>query len=136
MSLVDTILNFYSIKRTGDITLLCHRRHGPVGLLYEEDGRFEYETEDPSREFPAFDINTKVHENAIDVFARRLPPKTGTDYKNLLDVWNLDPEKDHSIFTLLAYGGGKLYGDPFYFIDPLSWVDLTQRHNIWCTRLY
>lgn len=72
--------------------------------------------------FPAFDINTKVHEhNVLDIFAKRLPPKSRGDFKAYLSSHRL-PEsfiETNSMFSLLAYTGAKSPADGFCLVPDL-----------------
>ena len=102
-----------------------------VGKLYRND-KFEYIKDNPAAYqagftcYPAFAIFTQSeiteYPEPIKVFARRLPPKSRSDYSRFLALYGLDYKsefvKNISDFDLLAYTGAHLTDNPFSFANP------------------
>lgn len=70
--------------------------------------------------FPGVSETTGINENALDLFVRRLPPDTREDYHLYLKQNRLPANFSGSIFSLLAYTGGRLASDPFVLIPDIA----------------
>jgi hypothetical protein len=73
--------------------------------------------------YPAFRDVNKVHQNVLDAFMRRLPPRTRGDFTEYLEVLRIRPNAQLSDFALLGYSGAKLPSDGFSLIHPFNDVD-------------
>lgn len=64
---------------------------------------------------PAFPLSQPVHhQNVIEIFSRRLPPRNRADYNTYLTRNRLPIDRPLSDFTILGYAGGALPSDGFY----------------------
>lgn len=70
--------------------------------------------------YPAFNIESENHQNAFDTFARRIPPRTRSDFQEYLKFLRIDPNVIISDFALLGYSGASLPSDAFSFIHPFE----------------
>jgi hypothetical protein len=70
--------------------------------------------------YPAFEIGSEIHHNILDVFLKRLPPKSRSDFDRYLDSFRIPPAKKDIIspFALLGYSGAKVAGDSFLIAHP------------------
>lgn len=69
--------------------------------------------------YPAFLISSETFEtNVIEVFSRRLPNRSRTDFADYLKYFRINPTAQLSDFALLGYTGGELPHDGFGFIHP------------------
>lgn len=103
-----------------------------VAELVREPGavRFRYLTDTPDFacavqegfvNFPAFrKLSVTYDLGVLDVFMRRLPPRSRGDYAQYLEQFRLRPETPISDFALLAYTGATLPSDGFGILDPLD----------------
>lgn len=70
--------------------------------------------------FPGVSLKSEGHDNALDLFIRRLPPDTREDYNLYLKQNRLPENFSGSTFALLAYTGGRLASDSFVLIPDVS----------------
>lgn len=71
--------------------------------------------------FPAFrKLHVTYDIGVLDVFMRRLPPRSRGDYGKYLEQFRLRPETPISDFALLAYTGATLPSDGFGILDSLD----------------
>ncbi|GBR77423.1 hypothetical protein RDn1_082 [Candidatus Termititenax dinenymphae] len=70
--------------------------------------------------FPAFGLERNKHDNALDIFLKRLPPKSRGDYDKYLEAIRIKPKTTISDFTLLGYSGVKLPDDDFVLLHPFD----------------
>lgn len=70
--------------------------------------------------YSAFQDTNKVHDNVLDAFMRRLPPRTRGDFSHYLEGFRLRPNVSISDFALLGYSGAKLLSDGFSIIYPFN----------------
>ncbi len=95
------------IIRSGHQTSLSYFRHEPTFLDALMAG-FEG--------YPAFPLNKTVHhENVIETFSRRIPPRSRNDYHTYLTKNRISTDYQISDFALLGYTGGYLPSDGFSF---------------------
>lgn len=73
--------------------------------------------------YPAFKEIYKIHDNVLDAFMRRLPPKTRGDYSKYLEGLRLKPDVELTDFAMLGYSGAKLLSDEFSIIHPFNDVE-------------
>lgn len=73
--------------------------------------------------YPAFPDISKIHNNVLDAFMRRLPPRSRGDFSQYMEGLRLKPETQLSDFALLGYSGGKLPSDGFSIIHPFGNVE-------------
>lgn len=74
---------------------------------------------------PAFPVSQPVHhQNVIEVFSRRLPPRNRADYHTYLVRNHLPADRPLSDFTILGYAGGALPSDGFYCAIDLRYEQL------------
>lgn len=75
--------------------------------------------------YAAFPLNRVVHhDNVIETFSRRLPPRTRTDFYQFLSKNRISPDRPVSDFALLGYTGGGLPSDGFTFAIDWRYQDL------------
>ena len=70
--------------------------------------------------FPKREV--KYTDGVMDVFMRRLPPRSRSDYSKYLDQWRLPATSALTDFAMLAYSGAKLPSDGFSVVWPLDEV--------------
>jgi hypothetical protein len=71
--------------------------------------------------FPAFALEQECHRIGVaDVFMRRLPPRSRSDFEAYKARFCLHPGLDLSDFALLAHTEAKLPSDGFSVVDPLD----------------
>lgn len=101
-----------------------------VGKLVRQgnDASFEYLRDTPDfndareagfREFPGLPLEGK-HGNVLPLFARRLPPRSRSDFQQYVQSFGIENSNDIDDFDLLGYSGAKLPGDDFTFIHPFT----------------
>lgn len=79
---------------------------------------FEAARENGFEGYVAFKTKYQVHSNGVlEVFMRRLPPRSRTDFGDYLQRLGLPPDADLSDFALLGYSEAKLPGDGFTVIN-------------------
>ncbi len=86
-------------------------------LLDSED--FAEATKIGFKEYPGFSRDTRIHNNVLSAFMRRLPPHTRNDFGKYLAAIRINPADKDSIsdFALLGYSGAILPGDGFTVIN-------------------
>lgn len=75
--------------------------------------------------YPAFKDVNKIHNDVLDAFLRRLPPRTRGDFSSYLESLRLEPDTELSDFALLGYSGAKLLSDGFSIIHPFNNVNFS-----------
>lgn len=70
--------------------------------------------------FPKHDV--EYTGGVMDVFMRRLPPRSRSDYSKYLEQWRLPATSVLTDFAMLAYSGAKLPSDGFSVVWPLDEV--------------
>lgn len=70
--------------------------------------------------YPAFRDIDKIHENVLDAFMRRVPPRNRSDFEHYLKNFRIKPDAKFSNFALLGYSGAKLPTDGFSIIHPFT----------------
>lgn len=100
-----------------------------VGQLFRENTQvlFQYLLHTPDFEaakkngfegYVAFKTNDRVYSSGVlEVFMRRLPPRSRTDFGDYLRRLGLPPDAELSDFALLGYSEAKLPGDGFSIIN-------------------
>ena len=73
--------------------------------------------------YPAFKETDVAHNNVMDAFMRRVPPRSRGDFHQYLEGLRLRPDACLSNFALLGYSGAKLPSDGFSLIHPFNDVD-------------
>jgi len=73
--------------------------------------------------YPGLPITDKTHADVMDVFAKRLPPRTRNDFKKYLNALRIPGDIEISDFALLGYSGARLPDDDFVFIHPFDTAD-------------
>ena len=98
-------------------------------IAYGDDVRLEYLTDSEDfkeatkagfEDYPGFSKGKRVHDNVLDAFMRRLPPRKRNDFGRFLTAIRINPvDKDNiSEFALLGYSGAILPGDGFVVVNP------------------
>jgi hypothetical protein len=111
-----------------------HRKRYIVAELNYADGKYTLRYLVESKDFkeaqkqgfdfyPAFKDVNKVHDNVLDTFMRRLPPRARGDFSKYLEGLRLKPDVQISDFGLLGYSGAKLLSDGFSIIHPFLDVE-------------
>ena len=67
-------------------------------------------------------------DTALDVLARRLPPRNRPDFHDFLETFGLSPQADFSGLSLLAYTGARVTGDSFGVTETFEGFDRTFRY--------
>lgn len=71
--------------------------------------------------YPAFPLSRpETQMGVMNVFMRRLPPRSRNDFSQYLEQLRLPAGADLSDFALLGYSGAKLPSDPFSLVWPLD----------------
>lgn len=71
--------------------------------------------------YPAFPIiNEKIFKDVLNVFLRRLPPRSRGDFGLYLESIRILPTAEISDFALLGYSGAKLPDDDFFIVHPFE----------------
>lgn len=70
--------------------------------------------------YPGLPLTDRTHTVVMDVFAKRLPPRTRNDFKKYLNALRIPEGIDISDFALLGYSGARLPDDDFVFIHPFD----------------
>lgn len=73
--------------------------------------------------YPAFQDLHKTHQNVLDAFLRRLPPRARGDFPQYLERLRLSQDLKLSDFALLGYSGARLLSDGFSVIHPFDNVN-------------
>lgn len=102
------------LHRDGEAITLTYLTKTPDFQKAKEQG-FEF--------YPAFRELDKVHQNVIDAFMRRLPPRKRGDFPEYLEGLRISREAQLSDFALLGYSGAKLRSDDFSLIHPFNDVE-------------
>lgn len=89
---------------------------------YKDSNDFKEAIKEGFSQFPAFDVKDSKNKfcDALDVFIRRLPPRSREDFKAYLSQYSLGSNFEGSDFALLAYTGARLSGDNFELCPDLS----------------
>lgn len=106
-----------------------HRMNRIVGELIREGNNaslrylcgnddFEKAREEGFAGYPYLPLKKDKYENILDIFLKRLPPKSRDDYSLYLDSIRLPSSDEMNIdeFTLLGYSGAKLPDDDFSLV--------------------
>ncbi len=105
-----------------------HNTRYVVGMLTRELGRYSFayvpgkDLNDAQKlgfkGYPAFPHFDQTYtQNVIESFGSRIPPRSRSDFKTILKMWEIDDE-NISDFDFLAITGGQLATDLFLFVDP------------------
>ncbi|MTI11593.1 HIRAN domain-containing protein, partial [Sansalvadorimonas verongulae] len=72
--------------------------------------------------YPAFHIKhgSEFNNNVLEAFARRLPPRSRSDFGRYLELKGLNPDVEMTDFSLLGYVGAKLPDDGFEIVHPFD----------------
>lgn len=65
---------------------------------------------------------------ALDVLARRLPPRNRPDFHEFMETFGLSPQADFSDLSLLAYTGARVTGDSFGVTETFEGFDRPFRY--------
>lgn len=105
--------------RTRYIVARLERSGENVSLTYLADTDDFHRAKEHGFEFyPAFKDIHKTHENVLDTFMRRLPPRSRGDFPEYLKNFRIKADAEFSDFALLGYTGAKLPTDSFSIIHP------------------
>lgn len=108
------------------------RKKRVVGHIYKNELnqvclKYLYDTEDyvdalknGFEGYSAFDVGTQVHINVLDIFMRRLPPRSRRDFKKYLNSIRIRNAETLSDFTLLGYTQAKSPSDGFTIVNPFD----------------
>ena len=105
-----------------------------VGELVRKDGKVVLNYFNNSEDFkkacqhgfsghPAFRIKDEgqVYDNKVlEAFARRLPPRSRSDFYRYMQLRGLNPDTEISDFALLGYVGARLPDDGFELVHPFD----------------
>lgn len=95
----------------------------------EDDVLFQYNTSSKDFEeaknlgfwhYEAFPEDQKIYPLALDVFMRRLPPRSRGDFQKYLEAIRIPVNTGISNFALLGYSGAKLPDDDFSVVHPFD----------------
>ncbi len=70
----------------------------------------------------AFPVEQEVHEDVLDVFLKRIPPRSRGDFIKYLESIRIQTD-NISDFALLGYSGAKLPDDDFMIVHPFDNVE-------------
>jgi hypothetical protein len=70
--------------------------------------------------YPYLPVENESYENILDVFTKRLPPRSRGDFSKYMESIRLRPDTKIDDFTLLGYSGAKLPDDDFSLIHPMD----------------
>lgn len=110
-----------------------HRRI--VGELYRDKDSVSFRYLKQSRDyklaeeegfigFPAFTVHSnEPFKNAIDVFAKRLPPQKRADFGRYLSQYGLPEKFEGTTLALLGYTGARLASDSFELCPDYSDIE-------------
>ena len=70
--------------------------------------------------YPGFNAKQSKHENVLDAFVKRLPPRNRKDFDRFLNALRIRPQAEVSDFALLGYSGARLPDDTFTIIHPFD----------------
>ncbi|MFC1546441.1 HIRAN domain-containing protein [bacterium] len=116
-------------KISGTIRIIGNiiRNNGGARLEYLSDtDDFKLAREHGFKCYPAFpDISKTYSTNVLEVFSRRIPPRSREDYNDFLEEIRLPKSVDISdfAFALLGYSEVRLPSDGFAIINPFDNVD-------------
>ena len=74
--------------------------------------------------YPAYPIDKDKYSDVLDIFMRRLPPRSRMDFGEYLTALRLPNNVKISDFALLGYAGAKLPSDDFLLIHPFEDITL------------
>jgi len=107
--------------RTRYIVAELNRVGNEINLIYLVNTEDFHKAQSRGFEsYPAFQDINKVHDNVLNAFMRRLPPRTRGDFSQYLEGLRLKPETQLSDLALLGYSGAKLPSDGFSIIHPFN----------------
>lgn len=79
--------------------------------------------------YPAIpDLSDSAIADAEEIFSRRLPPSSRSDFPAFLERFGLDPTAEWSPMDLLGYTGGRLPSDSFGFAETFERFDKPFRY--------
>ena len=70
--------------------------------------------------YPYLPVKNDNYENILDVFTKRLPPRSRGDFSKYMESIRIRPDVEIDDFTLLGYSGAKLPDDDFSLIHPMD----------------
>jgi hypothetical protein len=70
--------------------------------------------------YPYLPVKNESYENILDVFTKRLPPRSRGDFSKYMESIRISPDTAIDDFTLLGYSGAKLPDDDFSLIHPMD----------------
>lgn len=88
------------------------------------DHDFELAVEEGFKGYPYLRIRKDKYNDVLDIFAKRLPPRSRGDFSKYLDSIRIKDDTEIDDFTLLGYSGAKLPDDDFTLIHPLDNADV------------
>ena len=102
---------------------------GGVAFSYLGEGSLAPALEAGFSGYPGLALG-EAHEadTAIDVLARRLPPRDRPDFDDFMETFGLSPQADFSDLSLLAYTGARLTGDSFGVTETFEGFDRPFRY--------
>ncbi|MFM7469330.1 MAG: hypothetical protein ACKO37_07520 [Vampirovibrionales bacterium] len=113
-------------------------RHHEVGWFNET--HFQYHADlhkakaQGFKEHPAFVMSSedpqRLYKNPVALLGKRCPPRHRVDYRDYLQAFCLNPDITYDDFTLLAYTGGRISGDPFHVVNKLEGIQEGSRFII------
>ncbi|MFH1429105.1 MAG: HIRAN domain-containing protein [Candidatus Margulisiibacteriota bacterium] len=99
-------------------------KDGRVSLRYLKDSSEFKEAIGMGFEgYPAFSLEKDTYHDVLDVFMRRLPPRSRTDFNTYLESIRIKPNSTISDFALLGYAGARLPDDDFFIVHPFDNVN-------------
>ena len=87
-------------------------------LCGEKD--FELAVNEGFNGYPYLPVENESYENILDVFTKRLPPRSRGDFSKYMESIRIRPDTEIDDFTLLGYSGAKLPDDDFSIIHPMD----------------
>lgn len=99
------------VTREGDTASLRY-------LCGDED--FEKALHEGFQGYPYLPVKSEKYNDILDVFVKRLPPRTRADFHKYMDSIRIKPDTLIDDFTLLGYSGAKLPDDDFSLIHPME----------------
>jgi len=111
-------------NRTHWIVATLTRDAGSFGEAIKFEYRMDQDLIEPNnlgfQGYPAFRLDTSYEGAVLDVFMKRLPPRSRGDFREYLAFHCLPADANISDFALLGYTGAKLPSDGFSFIHPFD----------------
>ncbi len=102
---------------------------GGVAFSYLDEGSLAPVMEAGFRGYPGLALgDAHEAETALDVLARRLPPRDRPDFHEFLETFGLSPQADFSNLSLLAYTGARVTGDSFGVTETFDGFDRPFRY--------